>query len=69
MDLVVVILAFYRVSEIDWSSSGGSDDFISYDFATGTVQRYPAERIAPVKRHKNDDGPIMFVPTPALDVN
>lgn len=40
MDSVLVVLAFHRVEEIDWSGSGGSDAFLSYDHATATVQVY-----------------------------
>lgn len=35
----------------------------------GTVQGYPAERIAPVKRQKIDEGPVLPVMAPAIDVN
>lgn len=58
-DTVIVALAFYRVTGIDWSSSWGSDDFIFYDLATGTVQEYTAERPALLKCQKIDDGPVV----------
>lgn len=41
---------------------------IFYDFATDTVQRFPAERIAPVKRQKLENGPVMPVMAPVIDV-
>lgn len=59
MNRVFVALAFHRVTEIDWSSSGGSDDFPSYGFVARTVQCYPAERLAPVKRQKVDDSLVV----------
>lgn len=45
--------------EIDSSSSGYSNDFASYDIATGTVEGYLPERIAPVRRQKIDTGPVV----------
>lgn len=36
-------LAIYHVAEIDRTSSGGSNDSVSYYFATGIVEGYPAE--------------------------
>lgn len=59
MDPVLVVLAFHRVTEIDLSSSWGSDEFPSYDLATGTVQGYPAERFGLVKC-QNVDGGLWF---------
>lgn len=50
MDPVLVAMAFYRMTKFGWSPSGGSEDFVAYHFATSTVQGYPAEKIAPVKR-------------------
>lgn len=43
MDMVRVGMVFYRMAEVDWPSSGGFDDFIAYDFTTGTVDGYPSE--------------------------
>lgn len=40
MDPVVIPLSFRHVFDIYWSSSGCSDNFLSYNFATGTVQGY-----------------------------
>lgn len=37
MDLVSVSLGFHRVTEADWYSSEGLDNFLSYDSATDTV--------------------------------
>lgn len=68
MDSVLVSLAFYCVTEIDWSSSGSSDDFLSYDSAKNIMHDYPAERIAPVKRQKIDDDPVVPVLAPTVDV-
>lgn len=57
------------MTEFDCSSSGGFDVFFAYDFATGMVQGPPPENIAAVKRVKFDDGPVVLVMPPALDVN
>lgn len=59
----------HRATEVDWPSSGGSDDFVAYNFATATVQGYPPEKIAPIKRQKVGDGRLLPVMTPAVDVN
>lgn len=69
MDLILVTLAFYRVTGIDWVSSVGSDDVIAYVFNTGSIQGYPAEKIVPVKRPNVDDGPVVPIMTTAVDVN
>lgn len=69
MDQVIVVLAFHRVTEIIWSSHSGSKDFVSYDFATNTVQGYTAEDIEPVKRNKVDVGSVVSVMVRAIDVN
>lgn len=45
MDLVLVSLSFNRVIEIDGSPSSESADHVPYDFVTGTVHGYPAEKI------------------------
>lgn len=47
MDPVLIALAFHCVTKIDWSSPGGLDNFLSYDFAMGPVQGYSALRTAP----------------------
>lgn len=69
MDPVLFALLFHCVIEINWFSSGGSDDFLSDDFATGTVQGYLAEILAPVKRQNIDDGPAVLEFAPAIEVN
>lgn len=69
MDPVLVPMAFHYMSEVDWSSSGGPNDFLSYYFATGTVKNYVVKRIAPVKRQNVDDGFLVSESTPAVDVN
>lgn len=69
MDPVLVTLAFYRVAKVVWSSSSGSDDFLSYYFVTGTVQGYRAEWIGPVKRQRVVDGPEVPDIAPVVDVN
>lgn len=69
MYLVLVAMAFQRVSEVNWPSCGGSDDFLSYDFSTVTVPGYPAEGFASIKRQKVGDGPMVPALTPADDVN
>lgn len=40
IDPVPIVLSIYRMTEIDRSSSVDSNDFISYFFATPTVQGY-----------------------------
>lgn len=57
------------MTDIDWSSSCRADDFISYNFSTGTVQCYPAEKIPPVKRQKVDDNVAVPVMVPAIDMS
>lgn len=59
MDPALVALAFQGVTEIYWSSPDSFNDFVSYDFAAGTVQGYPVEMITPVKRQKVDDSPLV----------
>lgn len=66
---VFISLPFQRVTEIDWSSSGRSDSYLSYDFVTGTVQAISAAWHAPVKRQKVDAGPMALVSIPAVDVS
>lgn len=61
MDPVLVAIACYRVIEVDWSSSGGSDDFIAFKFAAGTVRGYLAEQTAAAKRLNVDDGLVVPV--------
>lgn len=60
---------FNRVPDVDWFSCGGSDISAGSDFAMATVQRYPSERIAPVKRRKVDVGPVVPVMARATDMN
>lgn len=60
---------FYRVCELDWNSSVGSDDFVLYDSARDTMHGYPAEKNAPVKRQKVGDGHVVLESTPALEAN
>lgn len=69
IDPVLVALPICRVAQVDWSSSGRSDDHFAYDIATGTVQDHPAEKIPPVKRQKIDDRPFVPVMAPAVDVD
>lgn len=69
MDPVCVALARYHVTEIDWSSSSGSNTFLSYKFATGTVQRYLAGRHVPVKRKNVNNGPMVPELAPVVDFN
>lgn len=49
MALVLVGLAVYGTSEIDWSLSSGVKDLVAYTFSMGTVSGYPAERFASVE--------------------
>lgn len=60
MDHVLAALLYHSVTEIDWFSSGSSDYFLLYNFATGTMQGYTAEILALVKRRKINDGPVVF---------
>lgn len=66
---ILVALGFRHVNEVDWSSSGGLDDFLSYRFVTGTVQGNAAEKTAPMKRLKVDDGSEVPEFIPAVDVD
>lgn len=43
--------------------------FEAFDFAIGVGCGYPSERPAPTKRHKTDDGLVLPVFGPAVDVN
>lgn len=69
MNAVRGALVFLRVTETDWFSSGGYDDIVSYDFATGTVQDYHAENIVPVRRQRVYDGLVAPVREAANDMN
>lgn len=57
------------MTEFHWLSSRCSGDFLSYDLGTDTVQSYSAERLAPRKRLKVGDGPVVLVLAPAVDVS
>lgn len=46
MNPILVSLAFYRVTEVERPQSGGSDDFVTYDFSMGTMQGSAAEKNA-----------------------
>lgn len=52
-----------------WSSSRVLDDFPLYGIAAGTVQGYAAVIIALVKPQKVDDGSVVLMMAPAVDVN
>lgn len=69
MDRVLVALSLYRVTKNDWSSSGGSKDVFAYNLFTGTVRGCRADTTAPVKLQNIDDGPIVPVMVPVVDVN
>lgn len=68
---VFVGLAFFCVTEIDRFSFGGSDGSVAYEFSTGTVQGYAAEKAAAaaVKQQKVDDGSVVPVTPPGEDVS
>lgn len=66
MDPVPVALPFYRMTEIDWSSFHGFEDFVPSDFDTSNVQGFPAEKTVPVKWQKVDDGSMVSVMAPAV---
>lgn len=64
MDPLRVALEYYRMNEIDWSSSDESEDFPSQNFTMVTRQGYTAEKIAPVNRWRVDDClAVPFMPT------
>lgn len=65
---VHVALALHRVTEIYRSSTGGSADFLSYDFVTGTSFAYSTSRFAPVIPQYVDHGALVRVLAPAVDV-
>lgn len=69
MDLVLAALKCHRMTEVDCSSSEGPYEFVAYSLATGAMCSFPAERPAQVKRQKVDNGPMMPLLTPWVDVN
>lgn len=69
MDPAPVPLSFCRVAEIDWYPAGVSNDIFALTFATGTVKGYKAENILSLKRQNVDEGPVMLVMAPAIEVN
>lgn len=68
-DLVLVAFACHCVTEINWSSSRNSDDFVLYVSATGTARGYPAERTVQVERLNVNNGSVVPIRAPASDVN
>lgn len=66
---VLVAFVFRNVSKIDLSSSVGSDDLLSYDFATGTMRGYLVEISVSVKREQVDDGSVVFELESTANVN
>lgn len=69
MDPVLVLLSFFRVTEVNSLSSSGSNGFAVFDFATSTAQGYLAEKIPPVNEQKVDDGPVVPVKGHDVDVS
>lgn len=69
MDPVLTALAFHQINEVHWYSSEGPDGFGSYNFATETVRGRLAERLAPLKRYKINDGPVVPMLDPSVGVN
>lgn len=69
LDPVLVTLALLCVNVSDWSWTGGSDDFVFYDFATGAVHGFTAESIVPVKRYNVDKGSMVPVMVHRIDTN
>lgn len=57
------------MTEIDRSSPGPYYDVVGSNFATGTIQGYPAEKIPTGKRQKIDHGPVVPVIAHAVDVS
>lgn len=67
MDFVLADSALFDRTKIDWSSLSSLTDYFSYDFATGSVQGYLADKDVPMKRQKTDDGLVLPVLAPALN--
>lgn len=69
LDPIFLFMPSHRMTKIGWSSSGGYDDFFAYDYATGSVQSYPDEKNALVKRQKVHNSPMVPVIVPAVDMS
>lgn len=69
MDFVLISLAFNCLIDNYRSTSGSLNDSVVYDSTSATMQCYPAERTARVKRQKSNDGPVMPALEPCIDVN
>lgn len=69
MDPLLATLAFHPMPKVNWSLSAGVDQFISYNFATGTMRHYPAERLGLLERQKVDDGPVFPLFATMFEVN
>lgn len=66
---VLFALALHGVTDIYWFWSGGSNDFRSQNVVTGAMNGYLTEIIAPEKRQKLANGPVMAVLASCVDVN
>lgn len=69
MDPDLSASAFSRVTEIYCSSFRGTDEFVAYHLATGAVRGSPTEGIVLAKRQEIDNGPMMPVIAPDVDVD
>lgn len=69
MDQVLSALMCHHVFETSCPSSGGSNGLVSYNFRTGIVKRYMAKRIVLLKCQKVDNGPVVILIVPAIDVS
>lgn len=49
MNPVALVLTFHRMTEANCASPRGPDEFLAYDFSTGVVRGYRAEKLALVK--------------------
>lgn len=66
---VLVAMPFYRMTEVDWSSSSDFVYCVAYYLPTSIVQGYPSEQIALLKRQKVDGGPVVIIMVPVVDLN
>lgn len=56
------------MTKVSWSSSGDPEVFVKYGSVTDTAFAYPAKGFAPVKHQKGNDGRVMLVLAPAVDL-
>lgn len=63
-----MIVTFYGTKQNYRTLSGGLHDFAAYNIFTGDACSYHGKRLAPLKREKIDDGPLLPLIAPAVRV-